>query len=81
MRFELLEKILLYALQHHLKSRRIEPVCGICGEVTFDGAAVDVTALSRMTEAMAPRGPDGMGVSAEDFAKSKSLNSRQDRNR
>ena len=40
-------------------------MCGICGEVTFDGAAVDVTALSRMTEAMAPRGPDGMGVSAE----------------
>ena len=40
-------------------------MCGICGEVTFDGAAVDVAALSRMTETMAPRGPDGMGVSAE----------------
>ena len=39
-------------------------MCGICGEVTFDNTPVDVAALAKMTEAMAPRGPDGSGVVA-----------------
>ena len=39
-------------------------MCGLCGEVTFDGSAADVAAIGRMTEAMVPRGPDDGGVLA-----------------
>lgn len=41
-------------------------MCGICGEVRFDGAAASVTAVAAMADAMAPRGPDGAGVLARD---------------
>jgi asparagine synthase (glutamine-hydrolysing) len=41
-------------------------MCGICGEVRFDGSDVDVLAVTRMTAAMEPRGPDGSGVIARD---------------
>jgi asparagine synthase (glutamine-hydrolysing) len=37
-------------------------MCGIAGLLSFDGAAVDRTALTRMSEAMAARGPDGDGL-------------------
>jgi asparagine synthase (glutamine-hydrolysing) len=37
-------------------------MCGICGEVTFDGTRADVVAVDRMTDVMTPRGPDGSGV-------------------
>jgi len=37
-------------------------LCGLCGEVRFDGGPVDAGALGRMVEAMAPRGPDGAGM-------------------
>ncbi len=39
-------------------------MCGICGEMRFTtrDAAVDGVAVTRMTSAMAARGPDGMGV-------------------
>ncbi|MCX5041612.1 N-acetylglutaminylglutamine amidotransferase [Aldersonia sp. NBC_00410] len=37
-------------------------MCGLCGEVRFDGAAPDIAAVGRMCAAMAPRGPDGSGV-------------------
>ena len=36
-------------------------MCGICGEVRFDGRDVDIGAVTRMTAAMQPRGPDGSG--------------------
>ncbi len=39
-------------------------MCGLCGEVRLDGAAADVTAVSRMTDAMDRRGPDGSGAFA-----------------
>ncbi|WP_214371296.1 N-acetylglutaminylglutamine amidotransferase [Pseudonocardia sp. H11422] len=39
-------------------------MCGIAGEVRFDGRAADVAALARITDAMQPRGPDGHGVHA-----------------
>ena len=39
-------------------------MCGICGEVCFDGRSADVAAVSRMTAAMASRGPDSDGVVA-----------------
>jgi asparagine synthase (glutamine-hydrolysing) len=39
-------------------------MCGICGEIRFDGRSADVTAVSRMTGAMVPRGPDSDGVVA-----------------
>jgi len=39
-------------------------MCGICGEITFDGSAASVGRVERMTDAMAPRGPDGSGVVA-----------------
>lgn len=37
-------------------------MCGICGEITFDGQLASAAAVQRMTEAMAPRGPDGEGI-------------------
>jgi asparagine synthase (glutamine-hydrolysing) len=36
-------------------------MCGLCGEITFDGTLADTTAVGRMVEALAPRGPDGQG--------------------
>jgi asparagine synthase (glutamine-hydrolysing) len=38
------------------------PMCGLSGELRFDGALADVAAVTRMTAAMAPRGPDGSGI-------------------
>jgi len=40
-------------------------MCGICGEITFDGTRADVAAVDRMTDVMTPRGPDGSGVWAQ----------------
>ena len=39
-------------------------MCGIAGEVRFDGTPADVEAVARITEAMHRRGPDGAGVHA-----------------
>lgn len=39
-------------------------MCGICGEVRFDGHSADVGAVVRMNAAQVPRGPDGHGVVA-----------------
>lgn len=36
-------------------------MCGICGELRFDGQAADLTALGRMMDALARRGPDHGG--------------------
>lgn len=36
-------------------------MCGICGEITFDGSPADDQAVARMSKALAPRGPDGAG--------------------
>ncbi|MET0343787.1 MAG: N-acetylglutaminylglutamine amidotransferase [Polyangiales bacterium] len=41
-------------------------MCGICGEIRFDGRDVDIGAVARMTASMQPRGPDGSGVVARD---------------
>jgi asparagine synthase (glutamine-hydrolysing) len=37
-------------------------VCGICGELRFDGTNASLEAVSEMVEAMQPRGPDSSGV-------------------
>nr|WP_313635276.1 N-acetylglutaminylglutamine amidotransferase [Brevundimonas diminuta] len=37
-------------------------MCGLSGEINHDGRPVDADALQRMTEALAPRGPDGSGI-------------------
>ena len=37
-------------------------MCGATGEVRLDGRTPDITAVSAMAEAMAPRGPDSAGV-------------------
>ena len=37
-------------------------MCGICGEVRFDGSEPDVQALARVVRAMVPRGPDAQGI-------------------
>lgn len=37
-------------------------MCGLSGEANFDGRGADANAIARMTEKMAPRGPDGSGV-------------------
>jgi asparagine synthase (glutamine-hydrolysing) len=39
-------------------------MCGICGEIRFDGRSADVAAVTRMTGAMVSRGPDFDGVLA-----------------
>src|SRR4051812_8798584 len=36
-------------------------MCGLCGEITFDGSLADTTAVARMVESLVPRGPDGQG--------------------
>ncbi len=36
-------------------------MCGICGELRFDGAIADRDALARMSETLARRGPDSEG--------------------
>ncbi|MEM7695025.1 MAG: N-acetylglutaminylglutamine amidotransferase [Pseudomonadota bacterium] len=41
-------------------------MCGICGEIRFDGEAASLGAVSAMADAMAPRGPDGAGIVARD---------------
>ena len=37
------------------------PMCGLCGELRFDGAQPDLAALARMSEKLARRGPDHAG--------------------
>lgn len=36
-------------------------MCGICGEVHFDGAMASLSNITKMTGVMTPRGPDGIG--------------------
>ena len=37
-------------------------MCGICGELRFDGGAPDMTAIERMSAKLARRGPDSAGT-------------------
>ncbi|WP_321339143.1 N-acetylglutaminylglutamine amidotransferase [Breoghania sp.] len=37
-------------------------MCGLCGEIHFDGAPASAARLERMTDALAPRGPNGAGI-------------------
>ncbi|MFN3932206.1 MAG: N-acetylglutaminylglutamine amidotransferase [Brevundimonas sp.] len=37
-------------------------MCGLSGEINFDGKPADAGALQRMTDTLAPRGPDGSGI-------------------
>ncbi|WP_214413406.1 N-acetylglutaminylglutamine amidotransferase [Sphaerisporangium fuscum] len=37
-------------------------MCGLSGEIRFDGRPADIAAVERMTAAMADRGPDGTGL-------------------
>ena len=37
-------------------------MCGICGEIRFDGSFADAAVIGRMADAMAARGPDGAGA-------------------
>ncbi len=37
-------------------------MCGICGELRFDGASPDTTVIRRMSEKLARRGPDHEGL-------------------
>jgi asparagine synthase (glutamine-hydrolysing) len=36
-------------------------MCGLSGEITFDGAPADTAAVGGLADAVAPRGPDGEG--------------------
>jgi asparagine synthase (glutamine-hydrolysing) len=40
-------------------------MCGLCGDLRFDGSNPDLTAIQRMAAALAPRGPDAAGVFAQ----------------
>ncbi|MGV9273782.1 N-acetylglutaminylglutamine amidotransferase [Streptomyces griseosporeus] len=37
-------------------------MCGLSGEIRFDGTRPDLAAVERMNDRLAPRGPDGEGV-------------------
>jgi asparagine synthase (glutamine-hydrolysing) len=37
-------------------------MCGICGEIRFDGSPPSIDSVTRMNRVMFPRGPDGSGV-------------------
>ncbi|ABC22789.1 N-acetylglutaminylglutamine amidotransferase [Rhodospirillum rubrum] len=37
-------------------------MCGVCGEIRFDGQFAGTTAVDRMTAKLAPRGPDDGGI-------------------
>ncbi len=39
-------------------------MCGIAGEIRLDGSIADAAVVARITERMAPRGPDGSGIVA-----------------
>ncbi len=39
-------------------------MCGLSGEINFDGQTADIAAVERMTGVLTPRGPDGSGVVA-----------------
>ncbi|MEX2455150.1 MAG: N-acetylglutaminylglutamine amidotransferase [Rhodospirillaceae bacterium] len=41
-------------------------MCGICGEITFDGSPASGGSVRRMTDALAPRGPDAFGMHLHD---------------
>ncbi len=40
-------------------------MCGICGEIRFDGRDAGPSAIAAMCDVMVPRGPDGAGVWAQ----------------
>jgi len=40
-------------------------MCGFSGEITFDRTQASIDAVGRMTERLASRGPDGMGIHAQ----------------
>ncbi|MBO3761425.1 N-acetylglutaminylglutamine amidotransferase [Ciceribacter sp. L1K22] len=37
-------------------------MCGICGEVRFDGGSPSVASITTMAQVLAPRGPDAAGI-------------------
>ncbi|MGU3398929.1 N-acetylglutaminylglutamine amidotransferase [Brucellaceae bacterium D45D] len=37
-------------------------MCGICGEVRFDGGSPSLEAVSKMADVLSPRGPDASGI-------------------
>src|SRR5690606_3089029 len=37
-------------------------MCGVCGELRFDGATPDIGVIEKMLKPLQPRGPDGWGV-------------------
>ncbi|MFE7378959.1 N-acetylglutaminylglutamine amidotransferase [Streptomyces zhihengii] len=37
-------------------------MCGLSGEIRYDGGRPDLAAVERMTDRLAPRGPDGRGL-------------------
>ena len=40
-------------------------MCGLCGDIRFDGSAPDLTAIQKMADTLAPRGPDAAGFFAQ----------------
>ncbi|RQD56941.1 N-acetylglutaminylglutamine amidotransferase [Desulfonatronovibrio magnus] len=41
-------------------------MCGICGEIRFDGQQINPDSVYKMSETMVPRGPDGSGLILRD---------------
>ena len=49
-------------LDHRERARGDNIVCGLAGEIRFDGRYADVPACDRVAARLAPRGPDGCGL-------------------
>ena len=48
--------------QHRLRGHWRDIVCGLSGEIRFDGGPADVDAVACISAVMEPRGPDGHGL-------------------
>jgi asparagine synthase (glutamine-hydrolysing) len=48
------------------RTRGDDKMCGFSGEIRFDDRPVDVAAITRMTDALTQRGPDGSGLVVRD---------------
>jgi len=51
---------------HGLQKGQRSFMCGICGEIRFDGGTASAQAISTMCKVMQPRGPDAGGISLRD---------------
>jgi len=60
----LTSKYIYYKLSGAIFKPKVLFMCGICGEIAFNGRPASLAAVQSMTDALAPRGPDAQGIVA-----------------